>query len=224
VHRCYVIWGSKKRVALPLVVASVFANAIGVIAIILVTIGGSDLRIDSNRHFNTVGGTMDTAYDIISLIVNSMLTLLTGMLPPPISFTFGANICMQCRTHLVDPSAMSRIILESGLLYPTMGIVTLIKDNTTTLDHVPFDIIPLVVLSAGIAPTLIVVRAKLGKTVESLQEQVSDIHFTSQSAPRHGEGAGTISRVTHTTGTLSMMAVEAENNRRVVDEKGTMAV
>uniref|UniRef100_A0A0W0G660 Uncharacterized protein n=2 Tax=Moniliophthora roreri TaxID=221103 RepID=A0A0W0G660_MONRR len=105
-----------------------------------------------------------------------------------------------------------------------MGIVTLIKDNTTTLDHVPFDIIPLVVLSAGIAPTLIVVRAKLGKTVESLQEQVSDIHFTSQSAPRHGEGAGTISRVTHTTGTLSMMAVEAENNRRVVDEKGTMAV
>ncbi|KAI3604745.1 hypothetical protein WG66_008766 [Moniliophthora roreri] len=35
----------------------------------------------------------------------------------------------------------------------------------------------------GVAPTLIVVRAEPGKSVESLQEHPSDIHFTSRPAP-----------------------------------------
>ncbi|EEB94667.1 hypothetical protein MPER_06483 [Moniliophthora perniciosa FA553] len=41
-------------------------------------------------------------------------------------------------------------------------------------------------MTQGIAPTLIMVCAKLGKNVESLQDQVSDIRFTSRPAPREG--------------------------------------
>ncbi|KAK7020688.1 hypothetical protein VNI00_017630 [Paramarasmius palmivorus] len=61
-----------------------------------------------------------------------------------------------------------------------MSVVDLILVNAIQPGKYLFDPFPLVVLSAGIAPALIMVRAKLGKNVESLQEVVSDIRFTSQ--------------------------------------------
>ncbi|KAK7018647.1 hypothetical protein VNI00_018358 [Paramarasmius palmivorus] len=68
-----------------------------------------------------------------------------------------------------------------------MSGLALITTNALPSDKYTFDPFPLAALSAGIAPTLIMVRAKLGQNVESLQEAVSDIRFTSQPA-RQGFG------------------------------------
>ncbi|KAI3608467.1 hypothetical protein WG66_000915 [Moniliophthora roreri] len=170
IHRCYLIWDSRERVALPLVVASVLTNIIGVVNVILILV---DINSESsNLDFYNVGKAVGVVYGTTSVIVNSVLTLLTA----------GRIwwIHRQVRAHGVHTSdklmhSVSRIILESGLLYPAMSMINLITFYTATIDDLPLDFGPLVTLSAGIAPTLIMVRARLGKSVESLQDKVSDI-------------------------------------------------
>ncbi|KAK7054285.1 hypothetical protein VNI00_003478 [Paramarasmius palmivorus] len=56
----------------------------------------------------------------------------------------------------------------------------------------------------GIAPTLIMVRAKLGQNIESLQEAVSDIRFTSQPA-RQGTGGINLSTTQSEAQVLSIV-------------------
>ncbi|ESK87664.1 hypothetical protein Moror_1886 [Moniliophthora roreri MCA 2997] len=202
IHRCYLIWSSRKRVALPLVVASVLTNIIGVVSAVLITV-----EVDSeslNPALYTSGRITNFVYSVTSLVVNFVLTLLTA------GRIWWIN--RQVRAHGVHASdklmhSVFRIIFESGLLYPIMSIITLITYNTTTLDELPFDFAPLMTLSAGIAPTLIMVRAKLGKNVESLQDKISDIQFTSQ--PHLREGTITISRAqVHS----SMTAMEVDSD------------
>ncbi|ESK83553.1 hypothetical protein Moror_12100 [Moniliophthora roreri MCA 2997] len=177
IHRCYLVWSSKKQIAIALIVASALTNATGVIAAVLplVMIGYSDSRI-INWALIEVGSDISFAYQVTSLTINSVLTLLTA---GRIWWIHRQVSAYGIRTTDTFVGSVSRIILESGSLYPILGVVGLVLNNTTVL---PFDFYPLLTLSAGIAPTLIMVRGKLGKNVESLQDQVSDIRFPSQSA------------------------------------------
>ncbi|EEB97613.1 hypothetical protein MPER_03035, partial [Moniliophthora perniciosa FA553] len=74
---------------------------------------------------------------------------------------------------------VTRIILESGVLYPLATIVGTIAINVHPT-FIPFDFAPPAALAAGIAPTLIIFRAKLGKIAESMQQQVSELRFPSR--------------------------------------------
>ncbi|ESK84254.1 hypothetical protein Moror_3793 [Moniliophthora roreri MCA 2997] len=181
IHRCYLIWDSKKRVAIPLIIASILSNGLGIVCAITVTIGSRNLANQSNYKIFLVGDITSGAYNISSAVVNGVLTLLTA----------GRIwwIHRGVRAHGIHASdtfiqSVSRIILESGIIYPICIVATQIVTNTATPDVMPFDFFPLTVLSAGIAPTLIMVRARLGKNVENLQDMLSDIRFTSQASPR----------------------------------------
>ncbi|EEB95936.1 hypothetical protein MPER_05015, partial [Moniliophthora perniciosa FA553] len=78
IHRCYVIWSSEKRVAIPLIIASVVANALGLVSAVMMTIGINDQTIHSNEILYNTGDHLAFAYLISSAIVNSILTLLTS--------------------------------------------------------------------------------------------------------------------------------------------------
>ncbi|KAL0057041.1 hypothetical protein AAF712_016338, partial [Marasmius tenuissimus] len=74
--------------------------------------------------------------------------------------------------------------LESGIIYPTVMIVHLIviKGSTTSKELPSVDLYLVDVLSAGIAPTLAIVRAQIAKLTEKASsrfgfEGVSDIRF-----------------------------------------------
>uniref|UniRef100_A0A0W0G636 Uncharacterized protein n=1 Tax=Moniliophthora roreri TaxID=221103 RepID=A0A0W0G636_MONRR len=192
IHRCYLIWGSNKRVALPLIVASVLTNAVGIASTIASIVGYRDTTVESNQMLYDIGIAINGGGQIANAVVNSIVTLLTA---GRIWWTY-----RQVRAHGIYTSdtlvhSVSRIILESGSLYPIMSIASLIVQNVVPVMVFPFDLFPLVVLSAGISPTLVIVRAKLGKNVESLQEQVSDIHFISRPAPQAGTTASSQSQV-----------------------------
>ncbi|KAI3596584.1 hypothetical protein WG66_003387 [Moniliophthora roreri] len=179
IHRCYIIWGSKKRVAVLLLIASILINA--------QTVGIKDRNDESTIVLLKNALTAGFVYNIVSAVINSVLTLLTAgriwWIHRELIRTHGIY------TNDTLASSVSRIILESGVLYPVFDIVGLIATNTTTMHAMPFDFWPPMVLVAGIAPTLISVRAKLGKNVESLQTQISDIHFSSRPAPREDVSA-----------------------------------
>ncbi|ESK84182.1 hypothetical protein Moror_16985 [Moniliophthora roreri MCA 2997] len=222
IHRCYLIWGSKRRIAIPLIVASVLTNVLGVIGTALYSFGLSDRTNHSKLTLYDIGKTITAAYETASPAINSILTLLTA----------GRILWIhrQVRVHNVHTTSdklirsVSRIIVESGSLYPIFSIVALITANTATIDAIPFDFSPLVILSAGISPTLIMVRAKLGKNVESLQDQISGIRFTSRPAPR--EGTTTVSQAqVYPLGNLNMAAVELEggSERQMINGKESVA-
>ncbi|EEB98431.1 hypothetical protein MPER_02060 [Moniliophthora perniciosa FA553] len=114
--------------------------------------------------------------------------------------------------------SVSRIIFESGLLYPMLSTVGLILNNIPILEMVPFDPYPTITLSAGIAPTLILVRAKFGKNIESLQPQLSDICFTGRQPTR--KSSDTAAQV-GSLGNLSTGRVDGErwDEQRIADGK-----
>ncbi|ESK93528.1 hypothetical protein Moror_1642 [Moniliophthora roreri MCA 2997] len=219
IHRCYLIWGSKKRVAVPLLTASILINAVGLVSAIAQTIGIKDPDDESTIVLFNDGATAGFVYNIVSVVINSVLTLLTaGRI-----WWIHRQVVRIHGMHINDTliSSVSRIILESGVLYPAFAIVSLITTNTTTMHAMPFDFWAPMVLIAGVAPTLILVRAKLGKNVKSLQIQISDIHFSSRPAPRGDDSVLSRTQV-YSTGNPYMMAAEFQgegSEQRFVDEK-----
>ncbi|EEB89302.1 hypothetical protein MPER_12614 [Moniliophthora perniciosa FA553] len=120
----------------------------------------------------------------------------------PILLNFTADCMLVCSPLLCDMELTKinrlsahcnngqrgRIVIESGVLYPISATAALIV-SCNFVNTAPVDLTPIPVFAAGIAPTLIIVRAQLGKNVESLQEAVSDIRFTSRTAPQEGSGS-----------------------------------
>uniref|UniRef100_A0A0W0FVU7 Uncharacterized protein n=1 Tax=Moniliophthora roreri TaxID=221103 RepID=A0A0W0FVU7_MONRR len=177
IHRCYVIWGSRKLIAAFLIIASLIINTLGLISSITAIIGHDSNVLLSNSEFCVAGNTLVLAYCIGNAVVNVVITfLIAGRI---------WWIHRQVLVHGIHTSdayirPIVRIILEAGLIYPTCLCLHLVVAHVRPLHN--FTLYPLVPLSAGIAPTLIMVRAKLGKNIESFQDRLTSIRFTSQPA------------------------------------------
>ncbi|EEB93818.1 hypothetical protein MPER_07482, partial [Moniliophthora perniciosa FA553] len=110
IHRCYVIWSSRKRVILPLIAAAVLTNIFGVAGAIMLTISVSDPSMSLNRLY-FIGNNVNFAHSVASLVVNFTLTLLTA----------GRIWWIHRQVRALGVSAsdtlvqsVSKIILESG--------------------------------------------------------------------------------------------------------------
>ncbi|KAI3618022.1 hypothetical protein WG66_005636 [Moniliophthora roreri] len=158
IHRCYLIWNSDKCIALPLILASAVINGVG--------IGCSILHGLSEAHKLRSSLSADTIcvmYYISTAVVESVLTLLTA---GRIWWIHRAVHAHGIGTSDTFIRSITRIILESGIIYPIFSIATMIIAKGLGS---PFDPFPLVPLSGAIVPTLILVQVQLGKNVESLQ-------------------------------------------------------
>ncbi|ESK84699.1 hypothetical protein Moror_632 [Moniliophthora roreri MCA 2997] len=216
IHRCYLIWNAKKRVAVPLLVWSAVTNTAGLVGASMVIVNKSDSSTSVHQRIFALGDIIGFSYSISSLVLNTVLTLLTA-----------GRIWWIYRgleaygVHTSDVLArIPRIILESGVLYPLVTIVGTIVINVR-LTFIPFDFAPTAALAAGIAPTLIVVRAKLGKSVESMQQQVSEMRFPSRPANREGN----VNSQIYSIGNLHILQVDAEaDEERIRKQKETTLV
>ncbi|EEB91407.1 hypothetical protein MPER_10234, partial [Moniliophthora perniciosa FA553] len=172
-------------------------------------------NVESNVEIANYGSLLNFVFEVLSVILNSTLTLLTA---GRILWIHRQVRAQGIHTSDAFVQSVSRIILESGALYPVLGIIGLILANEmyaqrVTIDEMPIDFFPLIRLSAGIAPTLIIVRAKLGKNVESLQDQVSDICFTSRAVPGEGTSSTGSRAQVHSIGNLSMVSAGGDDQR-----------
>uniref|UniRef100_A0A0W0FAI5 Uncharacterized protein n=1 Tax=Moniliophthora roreri TaxID=221103 RepID=A0A0W0FAI5_MONRR len=160
-------------------------GAIGIVGAVIFTVGVRNTSIKSNYSLTDLGNKINFANNVVTVVFNSLLTLLTA----------GRIwwIHRQVRSRGIHSttdnsiSSVTRILMESGLLYPISTIAALIVSNH--FESIPVDLTPIPAFAAGIAPTLIIVRAQLGKNIESLQEAVPDIRFTSGTAPQEGFGS-----------------------------------
>uniref|UniRef100_A0A0W0GAK7 Uncharacterized protein n=1 Tax=Moniliophthora roreri TaxID=221103 RepID=A0A0W0GAK7_MONRR len=177
IHRCWIIWGTSKRVALPLMLMSLGTNIFGIVFTTMGLIGQSDTTVASNAILLAQSNRLSVGYTVGNIIVNSTITLMTA----------GRIwwISRQARAVMGQPinakyKTIVAIILESGILYPLTLVVQIIIYYTTDptgSGRIPVDLGPVVWQFAGIAPTLIIVRAEMGKTVDSVHQQVSSLRF-----------------------------------------------
>ncbi|KAL0060707.1 hypothetical protein AAF712_012487 [Marasmius tenuissimus] len=76
IHRCHVIWGSRKRIGYPLFVISVLLNIIALASIIIYEIGAR--HIDTQLKLVNTGGMMNSIFFVCIAVFNTILTLMTG--------------------------------------------------------------------------------------------------------------------------------------------------
>ncbi|KAK1231603.1 hypothetical protein PQX77_005281 [Marasmius sp. AFHP31] len=183
IHRCYLVWGRQKRIAIPLAILSSISSLFCLAAGILTAIGLEELRRSvTSANIILSADTYNLVGTIVSTVVNVAVTLLTAGRIWRINRQSQARLDIEKDTKKF--STAIRIILESGIIYPTVMIVHLIvvKGSSMRKELPPIDLYPVVVLSAGIAPTLAIVRAQIAKLTEKASskfgfEGASDIRF-----------------------------------------------
>ncbi|ESK87344.1 hypothetical protein Moror_5707 [Moniliophthora roreri MCA 2997] len=181
IHRCYLIWSSRKRIGIPLAFLSVVTNALGFAGSIVNAYGISDTTDPWKAYIVSHGDTSESASMSMSVIVNSIITMLTA---GRIWWVY-RQARQQGGGGLLG--TISRLIVESGLLFPTAVLVQVVLQSGVGDDKVFFDLAPSCYLITGLAIMLIVVRAQLGKTVENTMNNVQ-VFSTVQFAPREEQG------------------------------------
>ncbi|ESK85030.1 hypothetical protein Moror_15723 [Moniliophthora roreri MCA 2997] len=185
-HRCYVIWGSSKWIAFPFIFVMLSLAICEIVASIFVIIGISNYADPAKVQLLLQGSTIDTAFWLAEMGVNIILTMLTAGRIWWISQEAQKYLGPAIKTKY---NTIVAIILESGILYPiflTTYVVYLLLLDPESTGSLPFSLLTVTYQVAGIAPTLIIIRAAGGKTVEhtSMNQVVSSLHFA------HGAASG----------------------------------
>ncbi|KAI3601629.1 hypothetical protein WG66_003062 [Moniliophthora roreri] len=187
-HYCYVIWGSSKWIAFPFIFIMLSLAICEIVAIAFLVIGISNTADSAKVQIFLQSNTIDTVFQLADMGVNIMLTLLTAGRIWWISREACRHMGPAIKTKY---NTIVAIILESGILYPifltTSVIYTLLGDPEST-GSVPFNLFTVTYQVAGIAPTLIIICAARGKTVEhtSMNQVVSSLHFADGAVPGSG--------------------------------------
>ncbi|KAK7047158.1 hypothetical protein VNI00_006824 [Paramarasmius palmivorus] len=179
-HRLYTIWGSRKRiVAFPLL-ASVVANAIG-LATAIMKIISSDMRKAENFAIYQKAIQYQIGYFASNAAVNSLITLMIATRIWWVARDTRRAISGHSQSNDIDPEykTIIRMILESGSIYPAFLIVHAVLTGHASKVGVTVNLLPAVILISGIAPTLIILRSNLTRTVEERKprEKSSTLHF-----------------------------------------------
>ncbi|ESK87375.1 hypothetical protein Moror_11695 [Moniliophthora roreri MCA 2997] len=182
-HRCYVIWDSSKWIALPLIFVMLSLAICDIVSITFTVIGVSDITDPAKRRLFFQGSAIDSAFWLANMAVNMILTLLTAgriwWISRQARKYYGPAVKTKYNTIVA-------IILESGILYPifiTANVIFNLLAGPEAHGLVPFPF-----SLVGIAPTLIIIRAAGGKTVEytSMSKVVSSLHFSNGAGPESG--------------------------------------
>ncbi|EEB89444.1 hypothetical protein MPER_12454 [Moniliophthora perniciosa FA553] len=151
---------------------------VGVVGTSMYTTGLRDTTIHKNKHLEILGNFLCGVFQIMSVIVNTFITTLTA-----------GRVWWMYRQSDGNGriyKSVLRIIIESGLIFPILTLVHIVTLQEMPYRNFSFEFSSISYQTAGIAPTLIVVRAQLGKTVETMHNHddvVSEINFSSCPLP-----------------------------------------
>ncbi|KAG7086149.1 hypothetical protein E1B28_002109 [Marasmius oreades] len=159
------------------------ASAVGLAGCTVFTKGFTSTSITKNVEHLLKGNSINNGYLIANAVFNGLLTALTAGRIYMISHE--ARKYLDAKLHSTYRTVVA-IIIESGLLYPValiIYIVILLKFDPDNQSLLPVDLSPLFMQAAGIAPTLIIVRALQGKTTDSVDQVVSANNHRTNNEP-----------------------------------------
>ncbi|ESK87742.1 hypothetical protein Moror_11279 [Moniliophthora roreri MCA 2997] len=172
IHRCHIIWGSnfKKPITYPLIAMSIITTVMNFASVLM---NSNEYLV--NRQINLVYW-FGIAGEALFAAVNLILTLLTAGRIWWIMWR--ARVHNNPLSKYGSLASINRIILESGMIYPISIVVHLSTSVSVKTENIPVDLLPIIVLIAGIAPTLIVVRTSMGQSIVNEMQTTSET-FTS---------------------------------------------
>ncbi|KAK7438176.1 hypothetical protein VKT23_018106 [Stygiomarasmius scandens] len=158
VYRMYLIWGKKKRYTIVPLLISICNHGVAVLAVafILPTLERADIPKEE--------GQAEMVFYMINLSANIVVSLLNA----------GKIYSLTRKAHLILKSSVRKfycqaiaIILESGVIFVLVHIILLV--TVLVFPDTPTTMIPVFVPALASVPTLIIVRAGLGLTVENAE-------------------------------------------------------
>ncbi|ESK84955.1 hypothetical protein Moror_9237 [Moniliophthora roreri MCA 2997] len=178
IHRCYTVWDKRKIIALPLLFAAFCRTCLGVTGSILTALRNRNAYNEWNWSLYVTGNRMALSVEVINAALSFLVTLLTAgriwYISRQIRRLLGRQTSLMYRTVIA-------IIVESGLLCPLAIMIKMIivhVSDSNSKQSAPIDFSPIVSQVAGIAPTLVIARARAGKSIESVDRTISTLQFT----------------------------------------------
>ncbi|THV00896.1 hypothetical protein K435DRAFT_776269 [Dendrothele bispora CBS 962.96] len=216
IHRCYIVWGSKKLVvALPILV-SIATNSFGIVAAGMRTKGASDTNIEANFHLLLRAVDYNLKFLYINAVVNFGLTLMIAGRIWWVCRQTRALMDSQCG-HIIGRkyNAIIATLFECGIIYPISLIAqAAIQGNVSELS-IPVTLTPATIQLAGIAPTLILVRTCLGwsitEEVVKSQNMTSTIQYGTQGGSKNLSSLSHVNSIGQQTQMGSDLEFQTEN-------------
>ncbi|KAK7453503.1 hypothetical protein VKT23_011780 [Stygiomarasmius scandens] len=169
IYRMYLIWEKKKRIiAAPLIVS--FANHVFGFCAVIITVPNLG-QLETTR--------MKNKFEIIFFLVNLLMNLVVTFLNAWRIWNITSKV-----NGLRDSKMSGRIsnaiaiIIESGLVYALALIILLI--TVLRLPNIPSTLLPVFSPILSSIPTLIIVRAGLGLTVENVEKTTTQTQSSSK--------------------------------------------
>ncbi|KAG7098071.1 hypothetical protein E1B28_000045 [Marasmius oreades] len=159
VFRCYVLWDSRKSMIIVPTTACVLSNAIGIVSMAIT----DSAHLSPGFALAELGGKatyLQDAYYIMNALINIVLTSMVARKIWLSGETHSQWHVTTARSLKKRYSSISSIILQSGLIYPL--ILVLSVPFTLCPSLAGWDVYPLLIQVAGICPTLMIVRVWLG--------------------------------------------------------------
>ncbi|ESK94360.1 hypothetical protein Moror_8170 [Moniliophthora roreri MCA 2997] len=164
IFRCYIIWGHRKPIVIGPIVACTLSNLLGTACTIIIIVKGSATQ-DAGMGWFQLSHLMMGIYMILNLFITMILiSLVAGR----IYWISRRSSGVASATSRKRYNTVAAIILESGLIYPLVLIPNVAFNTAEAL--VGWDLTPLLIQAAGIAPTLIIVRSGKGISIEDHEE------------------------------------------------------
>ncbi|KAL0056746.1 hypothetical protein AAF712_016645, partial [Marasmius tenuissimus] len=191
IHRCYIIWGRRKRVVIPLIILSAISSLLFLGASVTAAVGYGNWRFEWGVTLSKRADTLRFVGGLASAVVNVLVTLLTAGRIWWVNRQSQAHLGVSEKKDTRKLSTAIRIILESGIIYPVVMAIQITAGEPRNGGSPSVDLTSVVVLSAGIAPTLALIRGQMTKLSERASskvgfERVSDIRFNSARLARLG--------------------------------------
>ncbi|KAL0566400.1 hypothetical protein V5O48_015615, partial [Marasmius crinis-equi] len=153
IYRTYIIWGSRKRFIIAPIIFSVATNVVGVVAISVQLSANLTLFVDGNNIFMWFTGAVAFTQLFLTFMIAGRIWW--------ISRQMARNSSMRKSVRTIIA-----ITLESGIVYAILLVIYQVQNSALPIS-IDLGLYPILIQFAGLSPTLIIIRAALGMSIEN---------------------------------------------------------
>ncbi|THU93224.1 hypothetical protein K435DRAFT_967402 [Dendrothele bispora CBS 962.96] len=184
VFRLYIIWGSRKSVVFVPAIIAILDNCAFVSAMILAIVGTYQNRED----LIFIAANLENAFLLANAGINALFTLLIAgriyWIRREVRALIGHESVKQ------NYRAIAIICIESGVLYPLALLTFFLVANLHKKGPFP-SLIGFLIQAVGISPTLIIVRAGMGVSTDSVDSTIATLQpYLASNGPDPPRGPG----------------------------------
>ncbi|KAK1224908.1 hypothetical protein PQX77_012148 [Marasmius sp. AFHP31] len=153
IYRMYIIWGSRKRFIIGPIVISLASNVVGIVAVSVQLSANLTSFVDGNYLFMWFTGAVAFTQLVLTFMTAGRIWWISR------SIAQDSSMRKSVRTIIA-------ITLESGVIYATLLVIYQVQNSILPIS-IDLGLYPILIQVAGMSPTVIIIRAGLGVSIEN---------------------------------------------------------